>query len=74
MRESVALACVAGDAGTDNIFPCRLPASIPWKNVIDVQIAAVEQIAAVLARVLVTFKHVQSCEFDFLFGEPVKET
>ena len=40
---------------------------------VDVQVAAVEKISAVLTSVPITLKHIQSCEFDFFFREPVKQ-
>jgi len=40
---------------------------------VDVQVATVEKISAVLACVPITLKHIQSCEFDFFFWEAVKQ-
>jgi hypothetical protein len=40
---------------------------------VDVQVATVEEISAVLASVPITLKHIQSCEFDFFFRETVKQ-
>lgn len=73
MRKSVALAGIAGDAGTDYIFPSRLPPPITGKHMVDIEMTAIKQIAAVLACVFIPLKDIVSREFDFFFGQAVKK-
>lgn len=73
MWKSVALAGVAWDAGTHNVFPCSLTTAVTRKHMVDIQVASVEEISAVLASVPITLKHIQPCEFDFFFRETVKQ-
>ena len=73
VREPVALARVAGNAGADHILPCGLAATITGQDMVDVQARALEERAAVLAGVFVAFKDVVPGEFDLFFREPVEE-
>lgn len=72
VREAVAFAGVAGDAGADDVFPSGLAAALTGKNVIEVESVPVEASGAILAGVVVAFIDVLPGEFDFLAGEAVK--
>jgi len=73
MRQTVSLACVAGNAGADDILPSRLTTPVTRKDVIDVEIAPIKVFAAVLAGVLVPVEDVESRELDLLFRQAVKQ-
>ena len=64
----VSLPGIAGNAGAHDIFPSRLPASIPWKNVIQIQLLAGLHAVAILACVFVPLENIVSRELHFLFG------
>jgi hypothetical protein len=71
-REPVTLAGIAWDAGANHIFPSRCSPAVAGHNVIEIQFAAIEHIAAVLAGILVPLKHIMTGEFHFLFRESIK--
>ncbi len=69
-RHMTALFQIAGRAGSDNIFPCRLPAATPRDNVIKCQIL---WRTAILALKPVTQEYIKAresgmtCWFDIVF-------
>ncbi len=71
VRGAVALARVAGDAGADNVLPRGRPATVARDDVVEVQIFALENFAAVLAGVVVALKDVVARELHFLLGHAV---
>ena len=71
-RKPVAFARIARDAGANHVFPSRGPATVARYDVIQIKLAAIEELAAVLAGVLVSLKHVVSGEFHFLLRKPIK--
>ena len=71
-RKPIALACIAGDAGANHVFPSRRPAPVAWHDVIQIQVASIEELAAVLAGVLVALKHIVSGKFYFLLRKPIE--
>jgi hypothetical protein len=73
MRKAVPLSGVTGDAGADNVFPSRLSSTVPRKDMVDVQVATIEEIPAVLACIPITFENIQPCEFDLFFWQSVKK-
>jgi hypothetical protein len=73
MGQTVALAGIAGNAGTDDVFPGRLPAAVPGHHVIQIQINAVENPVAVLAGVPVAFKNIVPGELDLFLGQALKK-
>ena len=72
MRKAVAFAGVARNAGTNDIFPCCLPAALTRKNVVEIEVLAVQSFGAVLAGVVVPLVNVLPGEFDFLTGQTVE--
>ena len=72
-RKPIALARIAGDARTNDVFPCRGPTAIARHDVIEVEFAAVENVAAVLAGVLVALEHVVAGKLYFLFRKPIED-
>ena len=73
VRQSIPLAGIADDAGTDDIFPSGLSSSVARQHMVDIELAAVEMFPAVLAGILIPFKNIEPREFDLLFWEAVKE-
>ena len=71
MRSPVGLARVAGNARADDIFPAGRSSVVSRYNVVQVQQFSAQCLAAVLACVVVSFKEVVSCEFDFFLRKSV---
>lgn len=71
-RKSVAFARVAGNTRANHVFPSRRPAPVAGHDMIQIKLAAVEELAAVLAGVLVSLKHVVPGEFYFLLRKPIE--
>ena len=71
-RKLVAFARVAADARTHHVFPCRGSAAVARHDVIQIELAAVENLAAVLAGVLVSLKNIVACKLYFLLREPIE--
>jgi len=71
-RKAVALACVTGDAGANHVFPSRATAPVTWHHVIEIKIAPIEELAAILASVLVSLEYVVAREFYFLLWKPIE--
>lgn len=73
VRQAVALAGVAGDARAHDVFPSRLPAPVARQDMVEVEIAAVEDPVAILAGVRIAFEDVVAREFDLLLGEALEK-
>ena len=71
VRRAVGLARVALDARAHDVFPSRRPAAIARDDVVQVQILAVKNVAAILAGIFVALKNVVTRELHFLFRQPV---
>ena len=71
-RKPIALACIARDARANHIFPGRSPAPIARHDVIQIELAAIEEFAAILAGVLVSLENIVASEFYFLFRKPIE--
>lgn len=72
MRQAVGLAGVAWDAGADDVFPGSLAAAVPRDDVIEIQLFAIERLAAVLAGVFVPLEDVVPGKLDLLFWSAIK--
>ena len=68
----VAFARIARDARANHIFPGRRPAPVARDNVIQIKFAAIEEVAAVLAGVLVSLEYVVPGEFYFLLRKAIE--
>src|SRR5476651_1800277 len=55
-RRPVALAAVAGDAGADDVFPRGFAAPVARDDVVEIEVLAVELMAAILAGVVVALE------------------
>lgn len=73
LRKPVALARVTRDARTNDILPRRRAAAIARQDVIEVQLNAIENVAAILAGVLVALENVVPGELHFLLRQPIEE-
>ena len=71
-RKPVAFARIARDARANHIFPGRRPAPVARDNVIQIKFAAIEEVAAVLAGVLVSLEYVVPGEFYFLLWKAIE--
>ena len=67
----LALLRVAADAGADDVFPRRRAAAVARDDVVEVQILAVKNFAAILAGVFVALENVVARELDLLLRQPV---
>src|SRR5204863_314055 len=72
MCQPVALLRLAGDARADNVLPRRQAAFVAWQHVIEVEVALVETLSAILAGVLVAFEDVRPGEFHFLLRQTIE--
>jgi len=71
--QAIAFHRVTWNARTDDILPRRRSTTIPRDHVIEIQIVAIECLAAVLAGVLVPFEHVMPRKLHFLFRQAIEE-
>src|SRR5207247_8955275 len=65
LRQPIAFACIARDARANHIFPCSRSASFTRHDMIKIQVVALEDLATVLAGVLVALEHVVASGFHF---------
>ena len=70
---AVGFAGVTRDAGADDVFPVGAAAVVAWNDVIEVEVFAVENFAAVLAGIAIAFVDVVPGELDFAAGNTVEE-
>ena len=68
----VALARIARNTRANHVFPSRRPAPVARHDVIQIKVTPIEELAAVLAGVFVSLKHVVSGEFYFLLRKPIE--
>jgi len=71
-RKPVALACIAGDARANHVFPCGRASAIARHDVVQIEFASIEKLTAVLARVLVALEHIMARKLYFLFWKPIE--
>ena len=73
LRQPVALAGITWNARANDIFPRRGAATIAWNHVIEIQIGAIEEVAAILTGVLVPLENVVPRKLHFLFRQAIKK-
>jgi len=71
-RKPVAFARIATDTRANDVLPRGCPSPITRYDVIQIEFAAIENLAAVLAGVLVALKHIVSGKFHFLLRKPIE--
>ena len=69
----IAFARITGDARADDVLPCRRPSPITRHHVIEIQFAALKNLAAILAGVLVALENIVARELHFLFRETIEK-
>jgi hypothetical protein len=69
---AVALTSVTLDTGANDVLPNGWPTSIPWDDVIQVQIFTLKSAPAVLAGVFIPFENIMPGKFDLFLGITVK--
>lgn len=72
LRRVVRLASIAGDAGADNVLPSRRAAAIAGDDMVEIQIFAIKDLAAILAGVVVPLENIMTRELDFFLRQPVE--
>ncbi len=72
-RKPVALACIAGDARANHVFPCGRASAIARHNVIQIEFASIENLTAILAGVLVALKDIVARKLYFLLWKPIED-
>lgn len=73
VRQLVAFASIARDAGANDIFPSGQAAAVARDDVIEIQVFAVKDSAAVLAGVFVALEDVMPGEFHFFFRQAIEK-
>jgi len=73
LRQPVAFARVTWNARANDVFPRRCPAAIARHDMIEIQIVAIENVAAVLTSVLVTLENVVTGELNLLLWQPIEK-
>ena len=71
-RKAIAFTRIATDTRANHVLPRGCSSPITRYDVIEIELAAIENLAAVLAGVFVTFKHIMSGKFHFLFWKPIE--
>jgi len=71
-RKPVTFARIAGDTRANHVLPRGCSSPITRYDVIQIEFAAIENFAAVLASVFVALKHVVPGKFHFLFWKPIE--
>ncbi len=72
VRKTIPFARITRDAGANDVFPNRRSAAIARKDVIQIQFAAIENLSAILAGVLVAFENIVPRELHFLLRQAIE--
>ena len=73
MREPIAFSGVTRDARANNVFPSRSAALVPWDHMIEIEIAPIKNLAAILAGILVALENVVARKLHFLSRHPIEK-
>jgi len=73
LRKPIAFTRITWDARAHDVLPCRRPSSIARHDVIEIQLVALKNLAAILAGVLVTLENIVPRELHFLFRETIEK-
>ena len=71
-RQPITFARVATDTGANHVLPRRCSAAVAGHHVIQIEIAAIENLTAILARVLIALEHIMAGEFHFLLRKSIE--
>ena len=73
LRQPVAFARITFDARTDHVFPSCRSSAIARNHVVEIQIAAFENLAAILAGVLVALENVVPGKLHLFLWQPIEQ-
>lgn len=73
VRQPVSLSRIAGDTGTNNVLPCSEPSFIARQDMVKIQLASLENVAAILAGILVPLEHIVPSELHLFFWQPIEQ-
>jgi hypothetical protein len=73
LRSAVRFARVTRNARANDIFPSGRAAPIARHNMIEIEIFAIEHLAAVLAFILISFENVMPGKLHFLFRKTIED-
>ena len=73
VREPIAFARIARDAGANDVFPRREAAFVARQDVIEIQLLALEHFSAVLTGVVVALEDVVPGKLHFLLRQPIEK-
>ena len=62
---------IAGDTGTNNIFPAADPSLASWDHMVQAEVGRGKLFAAILAQIAIASKDVSAIKLDGLPGDPV---
>ena len=71
-RKPIALTCIARDAGANHILPGRSPAPVARHDVIQIELAAIEEFAAILTGVFIALEDVVPGKLYFFLRKPIE--
>jgi hypothetical protein len=71
-RKPIALLGITGDARAHHVFPSGCPSAVARHHVIEIQVAPIKYLAAVLAGILVAFENVVPGKLNLLFRKPIE--
>lgn len=71
-RSAVRLARIALDTGADDVLPRRRATPVARDDVVEIQVAPVHLLVAVLAGIVIALEDVMPGEFDFLLRQAIK--
>jgi len=71
-REAITLTRITGDARANHVFPNCRSAPVARHDVIQIKVAPIKNVAAVLAGVLVPLEYIVTREFYFFLRKPVE--
>jgi len=74
LRRAIGLLRIALDAGAHNIFPRRWTAAVARDHVIQIQVPAIKDLAAILAGIVVALENVVTGKFHFLLRHAIEKT
>lgn len=72
-RQPISLLCITWNAGANHVFPRGRSTTIARDNMIEVEIIAIKDMAAVLTGILVPFKNVVARKLHFLLRQAIEE-
>ena len=69
----ISLARIAWNTRADHVLPSCHSTAVAWYHMIEIQIVAIENLAAILAGVLVALEHIVSRKFYLFLWKPIEK-